>query len=240
MAESFKVESIGIARTCFPQKFGTPRQAGLVSGCLGKIVFQNQNDISSMVEGLKDFSHIWLLWWFDQNTNKSVKSKVFPPKLDGEKKGVLATRSPHRPNPIGLSVVKLLEVTPEYLLVDGIDLVDQTPILDIKPYLPHTDAVTAARATWPMQAAENILAVEIPSVLDAKILKFQKDVEEEFKHQIDLRKTIEAVLSLDPRPTVYKERPYKDDFRLALYNFDIQFVVENNVMIVKDLLPRDL
>lgn len=237
MATRFEIENIGIAKTCFPQKFGTPRQAGLVNGCLGKIIFQNQNDITSMLDGLNDFSHIWLVWWFDQNTNKVVKSKVFPPKLEGEKKGVLATRSPHRPNPIGLSVVKLLEVRDNYLLVDGIDLVDGTPILDIKPYLPHTDAVVDATATWPVDTAKNKLEVVIPETLNDKLLSLQNVVIKNFGHEVNLRDAITSLLSLDPRPTVYKEKPYKDDYRVAFYHFDIQFVVENNIVVVKDLLP---
>jgi tRNA-Thr(GGU) m(6)t(6)A37 methyltransferase TsaA len=236
MATRFEVEAIAVAKTCFPQKFGTPRQAGLVSGALGKIVFQNQNDITSMLDGLKDFSHIWLIWWFDQNTNKAIKSKVFPPKLEGEKKGVLATRSPHRPNPIGLSVVKLIDVQENQLLVDGIDLVDGTPILDIKPYLPHTDSVTTATATWPIDTSKNKLEVSIAAPLAEKILALQQQVIATYKYELDLHQAIKDLLSLDPRPTVYKEKPYKDDYRVAFYHFDIQFVVENNVVVVKDLI----
>lgn len=238
MATQFEIESIGVARTCFPQKFGIPRQAGLATGCFGKIFFQNQNDITSMLDGIKDFSHIWLIWWFDQNTNRTVKSKVHPPKLDGEKKGVLATRSPHRPNPIGLSVVKLLERTPEYLLVDGIDLADQTPILDIKPYLPHTDSVLDATATWPIDKNQSRLAVTIDSCLDIKIMKYEEELKKIYNHPLNLKDAIKNILSLDPRPTLYKEKPYKDDFKIAFYNFDIQFIVTNDVVIVKDLLTR--
>ncbi len=238
MATQFEVESIGVAKTCFPQKFGIPRQAGLAKGCLGKIFFQDQNDIRSMLDGIKDFSHIWLIWWFDQNTNRTVKSKVHPPKLDGEKKGVLATRSPHRPNPIGLSVVRLLECTNEYLLVDGIDLADQTPILDIKPYLPHTDAVAEATATWPIDKNQNRLDVSIDTILVNKIKQYEEEIKKSYNHPLNLQEAIKSILSLDPRPTIYKEKPYKDDFKIAFYNFDIQFVVTNNVVIVKDLLPR--
>ncbi|MCB0348011.1 MAG: tRNA (N6-threonylcarbamoyladenosine(37)-N6)-methyltransferase TrmO [Bdellovibrionales bacterium] len=238
MPTQFQIESIGLAKTCFPQKFGTPRQAGLAKGCLGKIIFQNQNDITSMLDGLKDFSHIWLVWWFDQNTNKVLKSKVHPPMLDGEKKGLFATRSPHRPNPIGLSVVRLLECTKDYLLVDGIDLVDQTPILDIKPYLPHTDSIKDATATWPLDKNQNRLSVEITSSLEEKIKHFENDIRKEYNHSLNLKEAISNILSLDPRPVVYKEKPYKDDYKIAFYNFDIQFVVENNTAIVKDLLLR--
>jgi tRNA-Thr(GGU) m(6)t(6)A37 methyltransferase TsaA len=141
-------EPIGYIESCFKERFGTPRQPSLVPSAQATLKLRPELNLSAGLKGLEGFSHVWLVFVFHQNTNKSVKTTVHPPRLQGESIGVFATRSPHRPNPIGLSVVKLEKITKDELVLSGIDLIDGTPILDIKPYLPEIDAVKNASGGW--------------------------------------------------------------------------------------------
>ncbi len=153
------MRAVGILESCFKEKFGTPRQPQLVPGATAKLkVFKEFIPEQSLV-GLSEFSHVWLLSWFHLNTNKKFKSTVHPPRLKGGTVGVFASRSPHRPSPIGLSVAKLDRIEKDTLYLSQIDLVDGTPILDIKPYIPSYDAVDGARAGWAARAQNASLDV---------------------------------------------------------------------------------
>ena len=146
MAEQFPVKIIARIHSDFPSKFGIPRQSGLVERLESMIVFEPEYRNPQALRGLEDFSHIWLIWQFSKAVREDWSPTVRPPKLGGNTRmGVFATRSPFRPNAIGLSSVKLerIEKHPQYgmvLIVSGADLMDSTPILDIKPYLPYTDS----------------------------------------------------------------------------------------------------
>lgn len=151
---------IGLLESCFQEKFGTPRQPHLVPGSFARLKLYPEYAPEHSLQGLAEFSHVWLLSWFHLATNKTFHPKIHPPRLKGGKIGVFASRSPHRPNPVGLSLVKLVRVEKDTLYLSGIDLVDGTPILDVKPYLPISDIAANPVAGWVPHNAFPELAVE--------------------------------------------------------------------------------
>ncbi|MDE6589960.1 MAG: tRNA (N6-threonylcarbamoyladenosine(37)-N6)-methyltransferase TrmO, partial [Oscillospiraceae bacterium] len=165
------MEPIARIRSEFPTKFGVPRQAGLVEALRAAVVFEPQYRVPDALRGIDGFSHLWLIWEFSENKQAGWSPTVRPPRLGGNQRmGVFATRSPFRPNPIGLSCVKLEGVglsAPDgpVLYVSGADLVDGTPILDIKPYLPYADCRPEAVGGFAGEAPEGRLAVDFPSEL---------------------------------------------------------------------------
>ncbi len=213
--------------TDFTSKFGIPRQSGLVDELEATIVFKSEYRIPEALRGLEEYSHIWLLWQFSECADKEWSPTVRPPRLGGNKRmGVFATRSPFRPNPIGLSCVKLLSVekTEKYgfvLRVSGADLLDGTPIYDIKPYLSYVDSHPEASNGFALDEKQGRLTVEIP---DGII-----DVIPEGK-----RNALKAVLAQDPRPGYQNvpDRVYGIDFA----GFNIRFTVNaDNVLTVVDI-----
>lgn len=183
--------------TDFPSKFGIPRQSGL-SDTRGRIVFEKEYRNPDALRGIEEYSHLWLLWEFSENRKEEWKPMVRPPRLGGNQRvGVFATRSPFRPNPIGLSCVKLerVEVSEKngaVLHVIGADLMDGTPVFDIKPYVPYTDAHTEALGGFAEERKEYALEVVIPE-------KFERLLSEE------QAKILRQVLSQDPRPSYQHE-----------------------------------
>jgi len=149
-----ELKEIAVIHTDFPEKFGIPRQSGLVGGLQGTIVFSPEYRNADAIRGLTDFSHLWLVWGFSKAKKDHWSATVRPPRLGGKvRMGIFATRSPFRPNPIGLSSVKLESVTMDekfgpIITVSGIDMLDGTPIYDIKPYLPYTDSHPEATGGW--------------------------------------------------------------------------------------------
>jgi tRNA-Thr(GGU) m(6)t(6)A37 methyltransferase TsaA len=141
-------QAIGILESCFKEKFGTPRQPLLVPAATARLKIRKEFIPEQSLKGLSEFSHVWLLSYFHLSTNKNFLSTVHPPRLLGKTVGVFASRSPHRPSPIGLSVAKLDKIEGDTLHLSGTDLVDGTPILDIKPYIPSYDALPRAKAGW--------------------------------------------------------------------------------------------
>ena len=181
----------------FGSKFGIPRQSALVEGVEGRIVFTPEYRVREALRGIEGFSHLWLLWGF--SANKEAKGEwqptVRPPRLGGNAAmGVWATRSPYRPNPIGLSCVKLLRVENLELVVGGADLMDGTPIFDIKPYVAYADCIPDAVSGFAAEAPGKKLDVFIPEELPLNEAQ---------------RKVLEEVLALDPRPA-YQEKPEKE------------------------------
>lgn len=174
------------------EKFGIPRQSGLVNSVSSMIIFEPEYRDENAVRGLEGFSYIWILWQFSENVGKEWSPTVRPPRLGGNKRvGVFATRSPFRVNPIGLSSVKLdrIELTEQgpVLYVDGADLLDGTPIYDIKPYIPLTDSHPEARAGF----AEKTKEYEVEVIIPEKLLQQIPD---------DQRQAVRDILSQDPRP----------------------------------------
>ena len=188
MSWEISMKPIGVVESCFREKFGTPRQSGIVESACGRIVLSDEVD-DEACRGLEEFSHLWLVFLFDQVDEEETRWLVRPPRLGGnEKKGVFATRSPFRPNRIGLSLVKFESIGVGSLEVSGLDLVDGTPILDVKPYLPYVESVPDAKGGFAETAPVRMEVV------------FQFD---------DLkggdRRLISEALSLDPRPAYHDD-----------------------------------
>ncbi len=219
---------IAYIRNDFPEKFGIPRQSGLVEELEALIVFVPEYRRPEALKGLEEYSHIWLLWEFSEAERGEGSPTVRPPRLGGNTRmGVFATRSPFRPNPIGLSSVRLerVEEHPEYgkvLRVRGADLMDGTPILDIKPYLPHVDSHPEARGGFAGRFEHYGLQVEIPEALMDRVPE-QK------------RKALRGILANDPRPAYQKdpERVYGMSFA----GMTIRFRVCGDLLTVCEILP---
>lgn len=203
--------------TDFPTKFGIPRQSGIIASLQGRIVFEPEYRNAEAVRGLEEFSHIWLIWEFSEAVREDWSPTVRPPRLGGNvRKGVFATRSPYRPNPIGLSSVKLerIEIDPKLgpvLHVAGADLMDGTPIYDIKPYIAYTDSHPDAVSGFASKPAEYLLNVDLPEALLQIIPEAQ-------------RESLIEVLAHDPRPQYHDdpERVYGMEFG----GMEVKFQVE--------------
>lgn len=210
----------------FTEKFGIPRQSGLVENLVSRIVFEKEYRVPEAFRGLEDFSHIWIIWQFSKAVREDWSPTVRPPRLGGNKRmGVFATRSPFRPNSIGLSSVKLLKIDfdcPEapVLYVSGADMLNGTPIFDIKPYLPYTDSHPEASGGFALQQKEGVLDVNFPPELLEKI-------------RPELRNGLIEVLAQDPRPQYQNsaERVYTFDFA----EYSVSFSVRDNTLYVSEI-----
>lgn len=224
-----ELKVIGYIESCYLDKFGTPRQPGLVPDSFAKIIIHPEFQPEESLSGLQEFSHIWILFHFHQNTNHRFHAKVHPPRLLGETMGVFATRSPHRPNPIGLSLVKLEKIEQGILYVSGIDLVNKTPILDIKPYLPFVESVPSAFGGWADK--EKVKSIQIT-------FSEQANKELEFYSQknptINMKQLIIDTLKQDPRPVVYRgyedqnDSPYRSEHAMRIADYDVHFEFTNS------------
>ena len=220
------VHPIAHMRSDFPTKFGIPRQSGLAENLRSTIVFEPQYRNADALRGLEDFSHLWIIWQFSEAVRTEWSPTVRPPRLGGNTRmGVFATRSPFRPNSIGLSCVKLigLEQTADngtVIHVAGADLMDSTPILDIKPYIPYCDAHPDALGGFTTNAGDFLLKVDIPSDLLAMFPQ-------------DKQAAVLDVLSHDPRPSYQQDsdRIYGMDFA----GFNIRFTVCDQVLTVIEI-----
>lgn len=218
-----------IARICtdFPAKFGIPRQSGLVEELKGEIIFEPEFRRVEALLGIEEFSHLWLIWEFSEVKKEHWSATVYPPRLGGkEKRGVFATRSPFRPNGLGLSCVRLEEVIREgenapKLIVSGVDMLDGTPIYDIKPYLPYADAHPEAKGGFGQAHREDGIEVIFPDELLSLL-------------PINKRKAVYGVLAQDPRAAYNKQPDYVYGMEFA--GFDIRFTVEENVLRVCDVI----
>ena len=222
------MKAIAHIHTDFPTKFGIPRQSGIIASLQGKIVFEPEYRVAEAVRGLEDFSHIWLLWEFSEAVRDKWSPTVRPPRLGGNvRKGVFATRSPFRPNPIGLSSVRLehIDIDPNLgpvLYVSGADLMDGTPIYDIKPYIAYTDSHPDAVSGFASTPAEFLLQVDFPEDLLIKV-------------QPELRKGLIEVLAHDPRPQ-YHDDPERI-YGMAFGGMEVKFKVEESQLTVVEVLP---
>lgn len=218
-----RVKRIGYIRTDFPAKFGIPRQSGLVKDLTGKIYFEPQYHNMDAFRGLDGFSHIWLLWQFSENLQKEAPISVKPPRLGGNTRmGVFATRSPFRPNHIGLSCVKLEQVEWDekegpVITVSGIDLMDGTPIFDIKPYLPYADCHPEATGGFGAQVKDYSLEVVFPEELLLQIPQ-------------EKRTAIIGVLEQDPRPAYHDDPERK--YGVTFAGYDVRFRVTGEILTV--------
>ena len=213
-------------KTDMPDKFGIPRQSGIVNGLTGKIIFEPEYRVREALSGIEEFSHLWLLWEFSENKRDGWSPTVRPPRLGGEKrKGVFATRSPFRPNPIGLSCVKLegVEYTRDLgpvIYVSGVDLMDGTPIYDIKPYITYTDSRPDAVQGFAEDFVDYALKVNFPQEL-LDMIPAEKQA------------GIIGILKHDPRPA-YQDSPDRV-YGVKYLDFDIHFKVDKNILSVIDV-----
>ena len=226
----YRLSQIAHIRTDFKEKFGVPRQAGVVPGLKGKIVFEPEFRNADMLKGLEEFSHLWLIWEFSKNLDKDGNSRwtptVRPPRLGGnERKGVFATRSPFRPNPLGLSVVKIEKITEEpglgpVIYVLGADMVDNTPVFDIKPYIPYADSVPDAKGGFTDSTEYKTLDV----VWDKKDEMIPKEV----------KCNLENILANDPRPH-YQNDPDRI-YGMSYAGYEVKFRVDGDVVNIVDII----
>lgn len=228
MADMFTMRPIARIHSEFGSKFGVPRQSGLVESLSATVVFEPEFRNPDALRGLGGFSHIWLIWAFDQSIRQGWSPTVRPPRLGGNTRmGVFATRSPFRPNPIGLSsvVLEAVEETPHdgtVLRLRGADLVDGTPILDIKPYLPYGDCHPEATGGFASAPAAPTLTVDIPPHLLERVPP-------------EHRNALEGVLALDPRPH-YQSDPERV-YGFVFAGLEVRFSVDENHLIVREITP---
>ena len=224
--EHVNISPIARMKSDFPTKFGIPRQSGLVEQLRSYIVFEPEFRNDDALRGIDGYSHLWLIWQFSEAVRTGWSPTVRPPRLGGNTRmGVFATRSPFRPNNLGLSCVKLLGVehTQEYgtvLLVGGADLMDGTPIFDIKPYIPYSDSHPEAIGGFTVNAEDYLLQVNFPEDLISQIPE-------------EKREAAIAVLSHDPRPS-YQRTPGRI-YGLSFAGFDIRFTVEDSLLTVVEV-----
>ena len=227
MKDIHEIRQIAVMRSVFRQKYGIPRQPRLVHGLKSEVVFDDEFNNPDAVRGLEEFSHIWLIWGFSDTKidmteeHPAWKPTVRPPRLGGDiRKGVFATRSPYRPNSLGMSAVKLLEIREDNdqlsLIVEGADLLDGTPIYDIKPYIPYSDIITEADEGF-AKSIDTSIDVEFSDNLLAK-------VDEEF------RAPLIRILELDPRDAY--DRGSAKPCKMAFANVDIEFVLRDGRLVV--------
>ena len=219
---------IATIRSDFPTKFGIPRQSGLVEELKATIVFEPAYRNPDALRGLEEFSHIWLIWQFSEAVRDKWSPTVRPPRLGGNTRmGVFATRSPFRPNAIGLSCVKLEEIRKDpklgtVLVVSGADLLDCTPILDIKPYLPYADTHPEATGGFTGNVGGKVLEVDFPPELLAQVPE-------------DKRGALIGVLSRDPRPS-YQHDPDRV-YGMAFGGWEVGFSVDGDILRVRWVKP---
>jgi len=227
-----RITPIAHIRTDFPEKFGIPRQSGVVEELKGRIVFEPKYRNPDMIRGLEEFSHIWLIWEFSENLDETGNARwsptVRPPRLGGnDRLGVFATRSPFRPNPIGLSVVKIEKISEDkgigpVIHVLGADMVDGTPIYDIKPYIPYADSIPGAKGGF----TDN---------MEYKTLKVEwnwdnNDIPKNTKINL------EKILSNDPRPH-YQNDPDRV-YGMSYAGYEVKFKVTGEVLTVLSVTKR--
>jgi tRNA-Thr(GGU) m(6)t(6)A37 methyltransferase TsaA len=217
------MEIIGVIESCYRDKFGTPRQPGLAPSSTAKLRIKKEWQPELALQGLEGFSHIWIIFQFHQNTNLRYHAKVHPPRMGGQQMGVFATRSPHRPNPIGLSLVKVERIEGDTIFLSGVDLVDGTPVLDIKPYIAEVESIPEARAGWSREAPKFKAVVQWTADQEYLVQQWSERIS-----QPRLKGLIEETLSLDPRPVVYRgyegeESPYRQVHAVRLFDGDIHF-----------------
>lgn len=224
--DPISMDVIAVMHSDFPTKFGIPRQSGLAEALQSTIVFEPPYRNPEALRGIEGFSHLWILWQFSQAVRQDWSPTVRPPRLGGNTRmGVFATRSPFRPNAIGLSCVRLLSVEQTQdmgtvLHIGGADLMDGTPILDIKPYIPYCDAHPEAMGGFTQDAGDFILEVDFPENLKQRL-------------PVEKQEAICQVLSHDPRPSYQKDSDRV--YGLSFAGHDIRFTVKDKVLTVVDV-----
>jgi tRNA-Thr(GGU) m(6)t(6)A37 methyltransferase TsaA len=226
--DDFLIKRIAVVKSGFKTKFGLPRQSGLVENLKAQIIFEKDYSNPEFFKGLEEYSHIWIIWGFSESKRDKISPTVRPPRLGGNKRmGVFATRSPFRPNPLALSCVKLESVNFKdgiaILNISGCDMMDDTPVYDIKPYLPYCDLVSNASGGFTEKIEKDKLKVN-----------FEKDFDDVLSD--DEKSVIIKILEEDPRPA------YQDDeeriYGFCYKNFEIKFKVSGDCLRVEDIIKN--
>ena len=225
-APSITLKAIGEIVSPYQEKFAIPRQPGIVSAAKGQIILLGDANNQDLVRGLEQVSHLWLVFVFHGTQESGWKPLVRPPRLGGNKKmGVLATRSTFRPNPIGMSVVKLEGIRQEkqangtqqtIIDISGLDLLNGTPLLDIKPYVPYCDSIANAKAGFAQTEPLANLTINLEESIESKLKSYQKEFP-------DLKQLIIQVLAQDPRPAYKQNKVDNKIYGMSLYHFNIQW-----------------
>lgn len=224
----YSIEPIGFVESPYKEKFAVPRQPRLVPSATSRVRLAGKANCLEAVRGIEQFSHVWLLFLFDQNLAAGWKPTVRPPRLGGnERIGVLASRSTFRPNGIGMSAVELKGVTTKgdqvYLELGNVDLVDNTPIVDIKPYIPYSDSIADAQGGYAEQAPDTINVIFSEAAQKALIGRTQSSMEME---------VIKQVIGQDPRPAYKKNKSDNKEYAVNLFDLNVKFIVEGNFITV--------
>ena len=227
----YSVEPIGFIESPYKEKFAVPRQPRLVPAARSRVRLTGEANSPEALRGIEQFSHIWLLFLFDQNLQAGWKPTVRPPRLGGnERIGVFASRSTFRPNGIGMSAVEVKGVTKLgdqiYLDLGNVDLVDGTPVIDIKPYIPYSDAVAEASEGY----AEGEPDTSPVNFSAAALTKLQQRPDSEY-----LKTVIEQVLAQDPRPAYKKNKPDDKEYAVNLFDLNVKFTVTDNLITVTSI-----
>lgn len=230
-----KLRTIGVVRSCFKERFGIPRQPGLVPQARAIVEVAAEFGRTEAFRGLREFSHIWVIFMFHRRNRADWRPTVRPPRLGGARRvGIFASRSPDRPNPIGMSVVELEGIDeasePMQLRISGVDLLDGTPVLDIKPYLAYADAVTGARGGYAPDAPAQEIEVAFTETALGSVRARER------AGASDLQALIVRLLSADPRPAYYRSgQRQRDLFGMRLLDFDLRWRTEGRRAVVTAL-----
>lgn len=217
-----QIKPIARIKSSYKEKFGTPRQSGLVYSDLSEVIFENEFCFEDFTRGLEEMSHIWLIFSFHLVNYKEGQSTVRPPRLGGkERVGIFACRTPHRPNQLGLSLVKIEVIEKKRIVISGSDLVDGTPIFDIKPYHPQADRPEQFQSGYISELKEKKL-----------------DVTWDCPQPNELVKHIEDVLAQDPRPSFHENSAEKREYGLSIQAYNIRFIYRDGVVIIKQCLKN--
>jgi tRNA-Thr(GGU) m(6)t(6)A37 methyltransferase TsaA len=221
------IKPIGYIETPFQQKFAIPRQGNNLSIARGTIHFEPHVNAEQALQGIEEFSHVWVLFLFHQNLAQGYKDMVRPPRLGGNKKvGVFASRSSFRPNGIGMSVMQNLGIDNKTLKVGGVDLLNNTPIIDIKPYLPYADIQENAHAGFAEDKPPAILTITYSQNAQSTLSKMQGQYS-------DLITLLESILSQDPRPAYKKQSDDDKIYHVSLYDLDIAWqIVDKGILVI--------
>lgn len=224
---------IGVAHTPFPDRVSAPRQPYAAAGVKGTIELYPGHDFEHALSDLEGWDRLWVIFCFHLNAPGEWRPKVLPPRSSGQRRGVFATRSPHRPNPIGLSVVRLLSVEGRVLHVSDLDIVDGSPVLDLKPYVPYADAFPDARTGWlePLVEGAGAEAARPRDPEPGFVVRWSDEAAAQAawlmtEHGVDLKTPVERTLSLGPQPHPYRRiKREGDGFRLAVKDWRVRFRV---------------
>ncbi|HVC09205.1 MAG TPA: tRNA (N6-threonylcarbamoyladenosine(37)-N6)-methyltransferase TrmO [Elusimicrobiota bacterium] len=226
------LQALGILESCFQEKFGTPRQPQIAPAARAKLKIFSKFSPHHSLKGLEGFSHAWLMSYFHLNAEKSFRPSVHPPRLGGKAVGVFASRSPHRPSPVGLSLARIEKIDGDTIYFSGTDLVDGTPIIDIKPYIPSYDCLPEASGGWARLAPDAMLSVGFSKKALAQIKRLASPARPELKTAVG------QILRQDPRnPRDRSQLKPGKLHLLRLWDLEVRFFVRGRRAIVDDLFP---